>query len=388
MPNTIKLSICTIPDDVPVARDAPRPLSLRNENYEGQYDWKTLFYDVYASGKYVVFQGPPLFNLKERLTRYPYFASKLGALNFQNRIYDRKLANDIWIKSDDKKISLRGDLGSFDIDVQPDGNGLFAGKRVLLTLSKNNEIHWIIDWITYYVNSQGTDAVLFYDNNSDKYSPGELQDALSSAFPGLLILVISWPFKYGPQGGVSGGVGGKIAPWDSVFCQIGVLQHARFRFLQKARSVLNCDIDELIVSKSPQSVYERAEASIFGVTHFGGVWISNASAAEITGGVRRHAHYYYFEKEDTSKCANKWCAVPRKCSAALNTWTVHSIANQPSKFLPAKEYVYRHFKPISDNWKYGRYKESDFSPEDFVEDIELRQAMEKYIPSRKREEAA
>ena len=42
---------------------------MRNAAYAEQYDWDTLFYDVYRVGKDIVFQGPPYFNLLEPLKR-------------------------------------------------------------------------------------------------------------------------------------------------------------------------------------------------------------------------------------------------------------------------------------------------------------------------------
>jgi hypothetical protein len=64
---------------------------------------------------------------------------------------------------------------------------------------------------------------------------------------------MEWPFKYGPQGANS------WDHWDSDFCQLGAWEHARWRFLQNARSAMNSDIDELVLSKSGQSVFEAAE---------------------------------------------------------------------------------------------------------------------------------
>ena len=67
MTQTIHLSSAVVESDV--VRDSPRAPEMRQEGYDAQYDWKTLFYDVYRSGRYVVLQGPPLFNLLGHLRR-------------------------------------------------------------------------------------------------------------------------------------------------------------------------------------------------------------------------------------------------------------------------------------------------------------------------------
>ena len=52
-------------------RNPPRPLSLRHENYEDQFDFTTVFYDVFWSpaGDEIICLGPPLLNLEQDLDR-------------------------------------------------------------------------------------------------------------------------------------------------------------------------------------------------------------------------------------------------------------------------------------------------------------------------------
>ncbi|MFX8481515.1 hypothetical protein ABTL74_19375, partial [Acinetobacter baumannii] len=76
---------------------------------------------------------------------------------------------EIWLRSRDDHLRLDGPLGAFTLPVQPNLSHLFAGRRVLLTLSRNNAPRWIADWIRFYATLHGADAVLLYDNASDRY---------------------------------------------------------------------------------------------------------------------------------------------------------------------------------------------------------------------------
>lgn len=348
------LSTCMIAENNALCRLGPRPAEHRNERYDEQFDSKTLFFDVFRNGKHIVFQGPPLLNLKAHALAIPYFKAAL-AKNAATLI-ERDRGGEIWVVDDSEQVSLSGSLGNFDIVVQADNAEEFKNKRVMMTLSKDNDLLWIVDWIKFHVALHGVEAVLIYDNNSSIYTADELQEKVRDAFPSLLIRVIAWPFKYGPQGGGSGGVNGVLAPWDSDYCQTGSFQHARFRFLSKAKSVLNCDIDELVVSKSAKSIFEATESSFFGVVDFVGTWVSNVTSKESREGPRRHSDYVLLEQEDQSKCPAKWCVVPSRCSIK-NTWYVHAVQGRSNILTRSRNFNYRHFKPISNNWKYARWRE-------------------------------
>ena len=371
----ISLSPCVIPDACALRRDPPRPPELRNATYASQFDWKTVFYDTYRVGGWVVLQGPPLLNLKASVLAQRVFR------DFRFDLYERQHAMDIWIRPGRRhgmaSIPVDEDFGGGALAINPDGADLFAGRRVILTLSRNNEIRWISDWIRYHHRVHGTEAVLLYDNDSSKYTATELQAELRAAHPGLLIMVVAWPFKYGPQGGGSGAVNGVETPWDSEFCQTGALQHARFRFLRKARSVLNCDIDELVMMEGRRSVHETAERSLLGVAYFGGAWIGNATSSQTPPEMRRHGHFVYLAQEHIHlRCPDKWCAVPRRSLRGMHTWRPHMIVNLPARFASPRTLSYRHFKPISDNWKYVRWEPAAQPLNALTKDERLQGAMQ------------
>src|SRR5918996_3305983 len=50
-------------------RNPPRPLSLRHEDYEDNFDFTTIFYDCFwdCAGESIILIGPPLLNLEADL---------------------------------------------------------------------------------------------------------------------------------------------------------------------------------------------------------------------------------------------------------------------------------------------------------------------------------
>ncbi|WP_324696658.1 hypothetical protein ACLIMP_15655 [Novosphingobium aerophilum] len=377
MDETISLSACHVAEDRGIVRQSPRPENLRNAAYAAQFDWRTIFYDVYRSGPEVVLQGPPFLNFLPMLKAAEGLRSKFRPLWPKARLVDRSKGCEIRLRHDGDTLLLDGALGRFDITVQPDLSHLFAGRRVIHTLSRNNDIRWIKDWIAFYVAIHGADGVLLYDNGSTAYTLGELRAALEQAFPDMAVAVVDWPFIYGPQGGLAGAVDGRETPWDSDYCQTGSLQHARFRFLRRARSVLNVDIDELVLSSRERSIFAETEASKAGFIKFGGAWISSANHRAATPEDCRHGDFLLRDREEQEICPPKWCIVPDARHDAKYTWSVHNVFGSPHNRTLSPEFGYRHMKGISNSWKYDRWERASPDPARFVEDPDLRAAFER-----------
>ena len=373
-PAPTALSPLVLPEDAPIGRESPRPPHLRNARYADQFDRDTLFYDIYRVGRDVVFQGPPLFNLAGPLLADPLFRNPWGPLFARTRRIERNRASEIWLRSDAERIELDGPLGRFSARVQPNLSELFARRRVIHTLSKDNEVRWIADWIRYYRQVHGADGVLFYDNASTAYDAAGLEAELRAAFPDVAIAVVHWPYRYGPQGGLAGAVDGVEAPWDSDYCQTGSMQHARLRFLRSARSVLNVDIDELVVG--PTSIFEAAERSKSGFVKFSGRWISSMTASPLAPGTSGHADFTLRDAQETDVCPPKWCVVPAKADERRHTWSVHNLFGSKANRRIDPAFAYCHFKGISNNWKYDRQADGAFDPARFSQDAELAAALE------------
>lgn len=374
MSRGVSLSTCVIAPESGVVRQPPRPPELRNAAYADQFDWNTLFYDVYRVGRHVVFQGPPLLNLRGEIERSAWLASRLRRLFPRAKLIERNRSSEYWVREAGDTIDLESPLHQHIIQVQPNLSDRFAGRRVLHTLSRNNDIAWIIDWIRFYVAVHGADGVLLYDNSSTDYSSDGLRAALEEAFPDIVVQVVDWPFRYGPQGGMAGAVNGRETPWDSDFCQTGSLQHARFRFLTKARSVLNVDVDELVLSDKRRSIFEATEQARGGFVKFAGHWISATTPHGVAPGHGRHGDFWLRDTHETDTCPPKWCVVPGKTSAARHCWSVHNVFGARRNRRISDEFAYRHMRGISKGWKEVRWDASRYDPARFTPDLELRAA--------------
>src|SRR5579875_722135 len=352
-----------LPEDSPYVRLTNRPPAYKQHGFDRQFDSTTVFYDCVSlkDAAVVVLQGPPLWNLHAQLRRLRINApSHPEGLTYWIREYDRHTQIWIAIRHPIESLQLTSDLGHVQVPLSADCNEFFRGMRVLLTLNKNNKPDWICDWIRFHRDIHGANSVLLYDNSSTIYDLKELLARLRTLLRVDRLCIVSWPFKFGPQGyqGV----------WDSDFCQYGALENARWRFLQKARSVLSCDIDELVLTRD-WSVFELAESN--GYISFFGKWIVGL-APEPSGALQRQApnrrtvrhadfrHALNFKSErrrdglvHDSRCPSKWAVVPSRCPNTAQ-WKVHQVTVMNTGEVDTSIACYRHFREINTHWKYCR----------------------------------
>jgi hypothetical protein len=350
-----------LPPEATTKRESTRPVEFRQPGFDDAFDATTLFYDLILSGHRhgndLIFVAPPFLNL------FPYFLGGLiGRRHLESILsnyYVRDRCTDVWIANwESDSVELDFDFGSYRLTPQGAAHHLYKDKRVLYSLSKDNEVAWIVDWVQFHARNHGANAALIYDNASSRYTGEELERLLKEALPGLEINVVHWPYNYGPQGF-------KGNWWDSDFCQAAAFQDARFRFLDLAASVLNCDIDELVISENGESVFEITERSKSGCTMFNGRWISNAMVDTHTDFDSlcdlRHACFRYLTRTEGAACPKKWCVVPRRCRLE-EQWGTHTVSGKDLVWSYSDSLSYRHFKGISTNWKYQRFRPTTFNP--------------------------
>ena len=282
----------TLPADSPERRQITRPVEYRQPGFADEFDATTVFYDVIARGPWplgrLVLVGPPLRNFTQAIMAGRINGRPIRTL--LSRYFERDRCCDIWLSTTlTQPVYLQFGFGSallFPSRAEP---RRYAGRRVLYTLSKDNNPVWVIDWARFHVANHAADAVLIYDNGSVRYTSSELLATLRAALPGLPVDVVSWPFRYGP-GGFSSASG-----WDSDFCQAAAFQDARFRFLERAAGVLNCDVDEFVVSTGGRSVFEAAATSTAGCVAFAGDWIAATRRPSDPKGSPRHGDFVHRE---------------------------------------------------------------------------------------------
>jgi hypothetical protein len=231
--------------------------------------------------------------------------------------------------------------------------------------SKDNPLLWIREWAYFLAKAHGCNAILFYDNGSTAYEIEEIQQTLNSV-PGIeAASVIAWPYKFGPRGGPTAYI------WDSDFSQYGLLEHARHRFLATAHSVLQTDIDELVLTEGGASVFDLAASSTTGLIRFDGTWVENATAEPPDPLVRRHRDYRYFDVQSSGvRTHKKWAAVPERCPSSAQ-WCVHWVANMTPDPVASAQAITRHFMAIVTNWGTQRWRPEAVDPTRHAIDEEL-----------------
>ena len=225
-------------------RSAPRPQEQRDPGYDDAFEATFLFYDIFWRGGEVVMIGPPLRNLLPILdvARIELDGAAIPHLP-KPRELDRVQISSIPAARPAGNLSFDAGWVTAQVTVQRQHNEVFNGRKVLFTLSKNNDLSWIEDWIDFHVRVHGVDAVLIYDNASDRYGPDELLDRMRS-IPGILAaVVVPWPYKYGPAGPLGQALSGqRLLPASYARARATTISFA------DTAAILQIDIDEMLIS--------------------------------------------------------------------------------------------------------------------------------------------
>ena len=346
-------------------RHPPRAPADRQPGYLDLFDFDTLFYDAFRATdpRHAVLIGPPLLNCqglldgltfrlpdRDDVVAWDYLPNRsIYQPNFRIRLSHPSLpgADRLLLEAAGQRI---------EIPIQPNQSSRFAGRRVILTLSKDNPLPWISDWVEFNTRVHQADAVLVYDNGSTAYCAEELQRHLSS-LPGLATaMVVPWPFPYGP------GVGPRNLQ-DSFYCQPAALEHARWRYCAEAAGVLNNDIDELTVPPPGDSIFGLLERSGRAAIVYPGLWAEGPFSERTDALALRHRDIFYSERWRSIigrafprrwLLRTKWVAQPARCPDETD-WGVHDIyprqaqsASQEALWkLRTTQILYRHFRLLS-----------------------------------------
>ena len=288
----VELSTLELREETPLRRKSLRPADARPPDFDEKFDALTVFYDCFttADGDWIILVGPPLVNLRPAVIPSVRRAFQQKWWNrYRIRCLDR--CDLVCLRSSGQVADLGPNLfRQQQIKVQPNYCRTFEGRKVLLTTSRNNELNWIRDWVEFHVRHHQCDSVLLYENGSTKYSSRDVRAAIERVRGVEVCVVVAWPYKFGPQGWDD-------KYWDSDFCQYGVLEHARRRFLSLATLVINGDIDELLITKERVPISDLLLRSRHGYLQYGGRWIENVSSGQ--GDNRRHADFVFCLRDST-----------------------------------------------------------------------------------------
>lgn len=341
------LSSIVLPEDSRATREAPRPSEFRQSDYFEKFDARTLFYDCFVDEDgTVILNGPPLLNLKQSLSNADW---RVGGELCQPNLSDldrtqRSTLQGRFVAG--ASLEMDSPLGRFEATLGSELGDVFKDRKVLMTKSKDNRLEWIRDWVEFHVQVHGYDAILFYDNDSSDYTTRDLLNVIS-AVPGVAAgVVVSWPFRFGPQAGDYGGV--QNAPWDSDFTEYSILEHARFRFLKHAAYISNHDVDELIICNDGRTIFEHVDDHSARAIRYKGRWVERVG--QRFGELPRFSDFVHFDI-DRRLGTTKWTASGEVMKASAQ-WSTHNIRGIPMDNVDGV--LHRHFKGISNSWKYDR----------------------------------
>lgn len=379
------VSSWALPENSKYGREPAGLHKGRTADFDAQFDRLTVFYDCFrVSESRVMLIGPPLTSFPGILDSLQVRSIPSGkqcthevrhrvTTRFGNRRVDN--LSEIWVDvaAGDTCLHLQTTAGQTTVEIQLAGRDLFRGKRVLFTLSKNNDPQWICDWMRFHRDMQGANAVLLYDNASTAYSVSALHEQMQQVSGFEAICVVPWPYKYGPRA-----AGRQV--WDYAYNQCGAMEDARWRFLTEAYGVLNCDVDELALSHEG-NLFDKAAATDTGCLRFTGRWVTQSTSSseetprhrESTDQLRPRWRWQGPRLKDTNLCPAKWVVVPSRCPAEAH-WSVHEIVGRPSAVLKQDDTYYRHFTRIGTNWKNNRHLIEGDASRTRRKDTELEQA--------------
>ena len=345
-------SYAALSPDNPLRRLPRSPGRVRPQSFHDAFDSRTVFYDCFWNHdrSRILLVGPPPLNLHAALAGARFTARPSGTV-LTARFH---ASLSVMITALD---GAPGDTGSIEVaiagetltlPVQASDVTALAGRRLLFSVNKDNDLAWIREWALYHARVHGTDAVVLFDNGSTRYDAAEIVDTLRSV-PGLTAIAVpSWPVSFGP---IDPAV--RVNPYWARFFQIGTMSVLLRRYGERAGGLLNCDIDELAGTQSGVSIYDLAKQSRGGLVVFRGKWV------EATGNGTRHRDFSR-RLADADKAVSrqrKWALDPSR--SWVRKLSVHPywhwIAGRPlfAKSMPA-DALYWHFKPINTNWKSAR----------------------------------
>ncbi len=347
-------SMATLSKDSVLSRKPRFGWKARPEKFFTGFEQKIVFYDCFwhADGKRVLLVGPPPRNLLPPLKRAHYSTdNSQNALTASFHITQSVMILELTdVMEGARSIKISAPEIDFELEIQPNYSQILADKRVMFTISKDNNLEWISAWAEYYQHFHGVDALVLVDNGSTKTTLDSLASALEKTKIEH-IFILSMPHKFGE---IDYSV--LFNPFWANFLQNCINSIVLRRFAANAQGLLNCDLDELAVHKSGSSLFSALEQTPGGLLTMRGVWIESYAERTDFGDHRDFKYRLIDEKSHTCK-ARKWVLDPkRQWVDNLNVhpyW--HWIEGRPrgAKTTDPNAFFW-HFKGINNNWKVKR----------------------------------
>jgi hypothetical protein len=349
---------------IPLGPELDRP-----QSFFDRFDDSAVFYDVFRdySGRHVYLIGPMGLNLTPLIEALVITGHPSGTIA-KPRIHHGVQAEilRVTLPAGDKRLSFKFGAQQFILPIQPNQSQHLRGQRVIFTINKDNDLRWIADWARFYVKEHGATAAVVYDNGSETYSLDELRITLASVQGLEKFLVIPWPYKFGSMDDVyeKHRFGGN---WG-MFAQPPKFTQFFRKYAMEARSVLNVDIDELVMSPFRKSVFRAVERSPFGLLRFNRVWVLNVRSET---GPPRHQDFFVHKKGRAARDrGKKWALVPARAFFAswrAQPWT-HFVKGWLNLSGSSADFYGYHFIGISRSWYWDRTEKIAYDPKLHVKD--------------------
>lgn len=342
-----------LPTTSEIIRLPPRKPEDQQPGYLHRFDFHLIFADIFRLGKDVIAVGPPYLNLREFLESSSFSFSggdrvslaniEFNELNRTSRTLIRlPLVGESVFPAD--SITLANDSLVIESRIGTDMNDVFCGKNVLMTMSRDNYLENISDWVSVNVRANDINAVIIFNNRSKLYTNKELLNTISEIDGIEVAIVVDWPHAYGLPGGPK-------QIWDSDFGQYTAWETARWRFVKHAKSVMISDVDEVPLTESGIPCWQAAEMSPSGVYYYP---MRDVQAVVPIGAdpsrLRRHADYNYYIPG--SEGSDKYTYIPSRINDNQQL-LVHAVTHAPNP-REVEGYV-RHFKGLHRAWRDGSY---------------------------------
>jgi hypothetical protein len=375
------LSRFVYPDEWGIKRVTRRPKDLWVFDFEENYDWDSIWNDaVQIRNDKVLLIGPPLYEHGHWLkSTQPFNAPGLGPITgIKINEIDRACVMVLDVPGPVDEIAI----GQKNIKVNRPSFD-FAGKKVIVTISKNHPISWLKQWIDYHRVVHNLDGLLLYNNRSTIYTSAELEAAISR--PDMIIKVVDYDVPFGCMGGGDWewkGKTGNFLPWDSDFSQYVMLEHAKWRYLHCADLAINADTDELLYIKDNtlDGIAEYCKTSSNSVWLYKGTWIEPVDsltgivARDVSFDARRFDHYWHTNNANQRGIGVKWMLNPAR--NLQYQWMLHRTTG-PN--MMTNEIGFGHYMAMNTSWSWTRDQyHGDKST--LVELVEIKKNLLKWNP--------
>lgn len=343
-----------LPDDSPVTRELydkrshlPGKPPLTEAGRHG-FESLTIFNDVYIDKNHKLLRaiGPPLVNLTSHilpLKATVTFNNQRYELNHRLAKHDRVTFHTFALP---EKLQGESDIAvEFELN-----NGLrttlTARKNQIpdvflqfTTLQKNNPVAWVIDWL-HYCKLLGVQRVLLYDNDSDNARELEARLRTATAIPD--VILIHWPFPYGP-----------VQSFYNQFCQASQNNHA-YQCFGESQWTGHFDVDEYPVTVGDNSLAQILDRAPFrcGLMRFDSYWVPDVeNVLESCLDVRLPSvrDFNFREREPRGK-AHKYIARNNRLKMA-NTHNGKVFLGYRRCAVDTNQVAFLHYKSLTDDWR-------------------------------------